>query len=206
MTKSKIYSYFNYFVIEIVLLWGPLQGTILNIDGKGRTIFVLTIFSLIVNFSKKEFLNILFSKPIIFWAIWCIYVTINSIVQGSKQEIINFPYFIVNDIFCPCILMAISAYEYTKNSMVFLKIVVITFVIYAILGAFFMDIGYVALEKGVMNANTLGNALALNVMLIIFFCRITLQQRRIKINYNVVISNIYYSHSCYIGYTQGFRC
>lgn len=169
MKNSEINSHINFLFIALILLWSPLQGTIINFDGKGRIILMLTLMALIVNCNRALFRKLLFSKPISFWFVWCVYVSINTHIQGYDNPEIGFLFFAVNKIFCPCMIMAVSAYEYIKNPRLFLKVVLWIFIIYAFIGTFIMDIGYVALEEGNMNANTLGNLLALNVMLIIFF-------------------------------------
>lgn len=187
MTKSKLYSYFNYFFIAIVLLWQPLQGTVLTFDGKGRLLLLLTVMAFVLNCNRHIFKKLLFSKPIVLWLVWCIYVTINTYFHGFRSENLSFSFFIVNQVFCPCIIMAVSAYEYMKNARRLLKVMLWSFLIYAFIGAFVMDIGYVAMDEGAVNVNTLGNALALNVMMIIFFAGVLYCRKEITLKTTIVL-------------------
>lgn len=169
MKNSEIISRVNYLYVALILLWSPLQGTIISFDGKGRILLALTLMAIIINLNKVTFKKILFSTPVALWLTWCIYVTINTYFQGFSVTNTTFLFFTINNVICPCIIMAVCAYEYLKNPKRFLKTILLVFLIYAVIGTFVMDIGYVAVEEGNMNANTLGNLLALNVMLIIFF-------------------------------------
>lgn len=187
MTKSKLYSYFNYFFIAIVLLWKPLQGTVLTFDGKGRILLLLTVMAFVLNCNRHIFKKLLFSKPIVLWLVWCLYVTINTYFHGFRSENLSFSFFIFNHVYCPCMIMAVSAYEYIKNARRFLKVMLWIFLIYTFIGAFVMDIGYVAENEGAVNVNTLGNALALNVMMIIFFTGVLYCRKEITLKTTIVL-------------------
>lgn len=178
---------FNYVFIAISILWQPLQLTILPFDGKGRTIMLLTITSFFINIKKKTYKTLFTSKPIIFWFIWCIYVTINTYINGFTHEHTTFTMYVFNNIFCPFMIMVASAYEYIKNPDKFLKFALYVFITYTIIGAFVLDIGYVALQEGKENAKTLGNALALNTMLIIFFTAILYNKRDVTLRRSIII-------------------
>lgn len=169
MTQSKLYSYFNYFFISIVLLWQPLQGTVINFDGKGRILIFFTIMSFIINCKRRMFQKLLYSKPIGIWLIWCVYVTLNTYIQGYEQSQTSFFNFALIQVFCPCMIMAVSAYEYIIDARKLLRILLWVFLIYAFIGTFVMDIGYMAEKEGAVSVNTLGNILALNVMMLIFW-------------------------------------
>lgn len=187
MKNSKIISRFNYLYIALILLWSPLKGTIITFDGKGRIILALTLMAFVVNSNRTAFKKILFSKPIVLWLLWCLYVTVNTYIHGYENQSSTFLYFIVNQVFCPCIIMAVCAYEYLKSPKKFLKTILLVFLVYAFIGTFVMDIGYVAQEEGVMDANTLGNLLALNVMLIIFFIGVRYCRQEMSMTYTIVL-------------------
>lgn len=171
----------------MVLLWRPLQGTVLTFDGKGRILFLLTFLAFIVNSNRTYFKKFLYSKPMVFWLIWCCYVTINTYLKGFDSESTTFSYFIINKVFCPCMVMAVSAYEYFKNSRAFLKTALLIYLIYSFIGAFVMDIAYVAEEEGAVTVNTLGNELSLNVMLIIFFAGVLYCHRYISLKLTIAL-------------------
>ena len=187
MTKSKLYSYLNYFYIAIAVLWRPLHNTLFTIDGKGRILLFLTIMSFLINCNKNAFKKILFSKPIAFWLLWCIYVTINTLFHGYDNPSTTFLYFATNNVFCPCMIMAVSAYEYLKSPRLFLKTALVIYLVYTFIGAFVMDIGYVAEEEGAISVNTLGNELALNVMMIIFFAGVLYCHKYITLKWTAAL-------------------
>lgn len=181
MNKNKItqLSLLNYFYIIITLLWLPLQKTFLHVDGKARTLFFLTIIVIVTNLSYKNFRRITFSKPAVIWFIWCFYVIINAIIQGYT---VNLPieYYIVLKILSPYTIMVVSAYEYTKNENLFLKSMLITFVTYSIIGFYFMDNYYIAMQEGKSADNTLGNLLALNTVFIAYFAALLCNNKTIS--------------------------
>ena len=123
--KLSIQSLYNYFYVILTLLWIPLQKTVLLMDGKGRILFFMTIFALITNLRFKRFRRFALSTPAAIWLIWCIYVTINAIVKGYSVANLPFSFYIVLKILCPYVIMSVSAYEYTKNNIKFLKALLI---------------------------------------------------------------------------------
>lgn len=181
--KLSIQSLYNYFYVILTLLWIPLQKTVLHIDGKGRILFFMTIFALITNLKLKSFRRIALSTPASIWLIWCIYVTINAIVKGYSVAELPFSFYIVLKILCPYVIMAVSAYEYTKNNVTFLKALLITFIVYSTIGFFFMDNFYIAEEEGRSADNTLGNLLALNAIFIAFFAGLLMSMKVISKKY-----------------------
>lgn len=166
MIEIKNHSYFNYFFIAIVLLWAPLQGTIISFDSKGRILFALTIIAFIVNYNKQVFKKMLFSKPIILWIIWVIYSAINMMSKGFHNEYLSPSFYIITKLFMPLVIMSVCAYEYNKNNYKLTKTLLYIFCIYSIIGFFFMTINRSHTSDG---AATLGNLLALNNLFIIFY-------------------------------------
>ena len=166
MIEIKKHSYFNYFFIAIVLLWAPLQGTIMTFDAKGRILFALTVIAFIVNYNKQVFKKMLFSKPIIIWIIWVIYSAINMMSKGFHNEYLSPSFYIITKLFMPLVIMSVCAYEYNKNNYKLTKTLLYIFCIYSIIGFFFMTINRSHTSDG---AATLGNLLALNNLYIIFY-------------------------------------
>lgn len=181
--KLSIQSLYNYFYVILTLLWIPLQKTVLLMDGKGRILFFMTIFALITNLRFKRFRRFALSTPAAIWLIWCIYVTINAIVKGYSVANLPFSFYIVLKILCPYVIMSVSAYEYTKNNIKFLKALLITFVVYSTIGFFFMDNFYIAEQEGRSADNTLGNLLALNAIFIAFFAGLLMSMKVISQKY-----------------------
>lgn len=168
-TNPRPHTYFNYFYIALALLWEPLQGTILTVDGKGRTLFFMTLLSLVINFSDKHFRKLFLSKPIAIWGIWCVYAAINTYICGYTLEHITYPYFVVNKLICPLAVLGASSFEYTKNSRKFLRFTLGVFLVYVLIGTFLMDSNWVEDSSQIEGRNSLGNQLSLNAILIIFF-------------------------------------
>ena len=85
--RNLIYA-LNYFYILLVILWEPLNKTIILFDSKGRIIVFLTIVVFLLNFiTNRRFQRLFFSKPIIFWGIWVIYSCINLKITGYQGEL-----------------------------------------------------------------------------------------------------------------------
>lgn len=168
-TNPRPHTYFNYFYIALVLLWEPLQGTILTVDGKGRTLFFMTLLSLVINFSDKHFRKLFLSKPIAIWGIWCVYAAINTYACGYTLEHITYPYFVVNKLICPLAVLGASAFEFTKKSRKFLRFALWIFVVYVLIGTFLMDSTYIEGGGDIEGRSSLGNLLALNTIMILFF-------------------------------------
>lgn len=179
--KNKItsLSLLNYIYIIVTILWLPVQKTFLQFDGKARTLFFLTIIVMIINTQYKSFRKLAFSRPSVIWLVWCIYVIANATIQGYS---VNLPmgYYFVLKILSPYVIMVTSAYEYSKNENRFLKSMLATFVVYSIIGFYFMDNFYIAMQEGRSADNTLGNLLALNTIFISFFAALLCNKKAIS--------------------------
>lgn len=169
MTNLKKHSYFNYFYIALVLLWAPLQGTIMSFDAKGRILFALTIIAFFVNYNKQVFKKIIFSKPIIFWIIWVIYSATNMMSKGFHNEYLSPSFYIITKLVMPLVIMSVCAYEYKKDKNKLIKALLYIFCIYSIIGFFFMAVNSLHTGDGAAGEATLGNKLALNTLFIIFY-------------------------------------
>ena len=187
MVQTKNKSYFNYLYIAIIILRSPLQGTILTFDGKGRIILILTLIAFFLNINKSQFKRLFFSRPIVLWFIWCIYAIANTYIKGYSNADTSFTYFAINQILCPCVLMTICAYEYMNSSATFLKTLLYIFLTYAFIGAYIMDINYIAEAEGILEKNTLGNALALNVIMIAFFTGVLYCRKELTLKVTVIL-------------------
>lgn len=167
--KISSISLLNYFYIVLTLLWLPLQKTVLHIDGKGRILCYLTILVLLINSQYRNFRRIAFSKPAAIWLVWCLYIIIKVFIQGYSVNSLPIGFFIILKVLSPYVILVVSAYEYSKNCNRYLKSMLTTFVIYSVIGFFFMDNFYAAMQEGRSADNTLGNLLALNSVFITFF-------------------------------------
>lgn len=162
-------SLLNYIFIIYSILRLPIHMTMFSIDGKGRILLFLTIIVFIQNCNIKKYRNIAFSKPAIIWLLWVIYSIINLYFQGFKVPEMTFGYYAILRLFAPYVVLTATAYEYTKDKNRLTKYLLCTFVTYSVIGFFFMDNFYVAMQEGRDADSNLGNLLALNAVFVTFF-------------------------------------
>lgn len=170
--NKNVLSLFNRFYISLMIMWQPLQMVFFRIDGAGRIPAILTILAFLLNCQYSFFRKIAFSKPACLWLIWVIYAFVNMMVQGPHRESsLPMPLYFMNILFQPYCMMALVCYEGVKNHVALLKLLLWSFVIYAAIGFFVMDVGRLqGAEETVYDMHfTLGNSLALNAVFIVFF-------------------------------------
>jgi O-antigen ligase len=169
----------NYIYLSFSILWEPIQIGFLNIDGKGRIMFLLTILVFLANivldkyFVKKE----LISKPSLFWGLWVLYSAINLQIQGYYGEISLVFYFILQ-LFKPFLIMIIVAKETRRNPVEIFKLLAIIFTVFAILSVTILG-GESERFEGRFTGK-LGNAGPLNALYIIFFASLLFVCKKIK--------------------------
>lgn len=163
------WSKLNYIFIIYSLLRLPLHMTMFSFDGKGRILLFLTIATFIFNLNSKRYRNIVFSSPAIFWLLWVIYSIVNLHFQGFHVVGMTYGYYAILRLFSPFVILTLTAYEYSKNRDVLTKYLLYAFIVYSIIGFFFMDNFYVARQEGRDADANLGNLLALNAVFIVFF-------------------------------------
>ena len=158
----------NYFYLSLMILWKALQGTIMTFDAGGRTTLFLTLLVLCVNLRSRQFQKIAFGLPSKIWLIWVIYTAINVYIQGYNNKSLLFSFFIILHLLAPYVVMVVSAFEFVKNKERLLKVLLYSFLTYSIIGFYFMDNFYVAMQEGRDAGKTLGNLLAINTVFIVF--------------------------------------
>lgn len=166
MEKSLLYI--NYLYLSLVILWNPLRMTVFHGDSKGRILFLLTFVVLIANTQSKIFKKIALSKPAAIWLAWVIYTFMNMGLQGARiDEQQGLVFFFVNNLFTPYLCLCLACKEMVIDKTTFLRVMLITYLAYTIIGFFFMNTvrGDSTADEGF----TLGNALALTTCYIIFF-------------------------------------
>ena len=137
---------------------------------------MLTLLVLITNLLKsKRFIRTVFSKPIIIWGIWILYSSINLYVKGYEG---NLPiiFFIGLNLLLPFTVMAVTAFEWTNNSIRISKLLLFTFLSYTIL-SFFVLTDFSAESRQFLGE--MGNAGPLNTIFIILFSSILFAFKRI---------------------------
>lgn len=169
MNNNKItsLSLLNYFYLSLMILWHALQKSIMTFDAGGRTIFFSTLLVLFVNLRSRQFQKIAFGLPSRIWLIWVIYTAFNVYIQGYNVKNLLFSFFIILHLFAPYVVMVVSAFEFVKDKEKLLKVLLYSFLAYSIIGFFFMDNFYVAMQEGRDAGKTLGNLLAINTVFIV---------------------------------------
>ena len=169
ITNTKKGYNINHFYLSLMILWRALQGTIMTFDSGGRTTLFLTLIVFFLNLRNKNFREIAFGAPCIIWLLWVIFSATNVLIQGYHVTEIPYSFFVIQRLFAPYVVLVIAAFEYARNRNLFLKVMLYSFLLYSIIGFYFMDNYYVAQQEGRDANNSLGNLLAINAVFIIFF-------------------------------------
>ncbi len=178
--KDKTISYLNYLYLSLVMLWDPLRMTIFHMDSKGRVLFVLTFLVLFMNLSSTLFKKIASSKPAVIWLIWVVYAFANMSMHGSHIDVMQGPvFFFVNNLFTPYLCMCVACKEMIVNKTGFMRVMLVTFLTYTVIGFFFMNI--VRSDTVQDEGFTLGNALALTTSFVIFFALLLYSEKKMSV-------------------------
>lgn len=127
--KYNTYQLVNFSCIAIILLH-PIFFHYTNIDGQGRLPFIANIVLCclcLTRYSKK-----VFKAPYIFWWLWAIYATMNTVLTGGIAE--DPLMFYVNHVLSGAIVMTVSGFEIQRDAKKFLKFLTIVLLIYGLLG------------------------------------------------------------------------
>lgn len=174
-------KYINYLYIVLVILWEPIQKTFLHIDGQGRIVFVLTVLFFLKNCLNPQYRAIAFSKPAVIWLIWVVYAFINMLIKGYNSAIPAYMY-VVLQLFKPYFLMTVVVVECVNDKIRTIQLLWITYLVYVIIGFFFMDLvrtdatDYSAMAER-SSLNTLGNLLPLHCVFLTFFALVLSQDK-----------------------------
>lgn len=165
-TKHKDFrSAINLFYLVFIIVWQPIKLLFVQMDGKGRIPFLLTILVLILNLaSNPEVRKLMGSKPFVIWLIWIVYAFINMMVKGYHYESNTPLFYFVNYMFTPYLALVLACHEnliYRKRTI---RLLILAFSFYCVLGFFFMSLVRSETDSSI----TLGNALAINASLFVF--------------------------------------
>lgn len=189
--SSKV-SKLNYLYIFYVIIVDAVNKLILSFDGKMRIPLILSIVSIICSLNEKNSKKYLFSFPIIFWFLWCVYNIINSFIKGfpsSEEYEINIITIITKYFVIPFCSMAIISYEGYKDIKKTTMLLVCSFMLFIILGVFLQERGTGEGSsweaRGMMQ---LGNTLPLNSLVLFFVSIFAYANSYIKKKYFIIIS------------------
>ena len=162
--KASINSLFNIVYLVFLIVWQPIKLLFIQIDGKGRIPFLLTLLVLVFNLAfNSEVRKLMVSKPFVIWLIWIVFAFINMMFQGYHYESNTPVFFLINHLFTPYLALVLTCYEGMRNRSQLLKVLLFSFAFYCILGFLFMGI-----RTNDDSSVTLGNALAINCSLLVF--------------------------------------
>jgi len=158
-------SLVNLIYLSFIIVWQPIKMLTIDVDGKGRIVFVLTLLLLFYNlFVNKEVKRLMGSKPFIIWLIWIMYAFLNMIIKGYSYSQNTPLFYLVNFLFIPYLVLVLTCYECLVNRKRLLRVLIISLLIYCVLGFFFMGV----VRSGDDTTLTLGNMLAIIGSLLVF--------------------------------------
>ena len=160
MLSNRFVKAFNYFYIFMALNYTYLVWFVFGIDFTGYGLLALTILSVLIN--HKTLSEMCLLKPFIFWLLWLFYSLFNYELQSSGGSF----FYIIIKLWVPLNTMLIVCHEYKRNPKSSLRICVISFIVFLLLGLFF-DINL--LYRNLGGENTLGNYYANTICLILCF-------------------------------------
>lgn len=177
MNTKQFNSIINLFYLSFILVWQPIRLLFIHADAKGRIQFFLTLLVLLINFAyNPEVKKILFRKPFVIWLCWIVFAFINMMIKGYNYTSNTPLFFFVNNLFTPYFAMVLTCQEYNVSKKRFIKVVVISALLYCVLGYFFM--GRVRSEDD--SSFSLGNSLAVSASLSAFFLCIARLNKQMK--------------------------
>ena len=161
----KTNSTLNIFYLVFLIVWQPIKMLTIQVDGKGRIPFVLTLLVLFYNlFFNPEVKKLMGKTPFVIWLIWIVYAFVNMMVKGY-HVVSNSPlFYLVNNLFTPYLALTLACHEGVVNRKKLIRWLVFAFAFYCILGFFFM--GRVHSEDD--SSMTLGNMLAIYGSFLVF--------------------------------------
>ena len=156
--KINTTSVINLTYLVFLIVWQPIRMLTIQMDGKGRIPFVLTLLVLFYNlFSNPEVKKLMGKKPFVIWLIWIVYAFVNMMVKGYHFDSNSPLFYFVNNLFTPYLALTLTCHEGVVNRKKLIRWLVFAFAFYCVLGFFFM--GRVRSEDD--SSLTLGNMLAI---------------------------------------------
>lgn len=166
-------------IVFILIIWEPFQIFVLKMDGAGRIPLTLSIIGIILSFPRSN----IFSKPIIYYLLWFIFVFFNSLNKGID----HFEYFIsfFSAIFLPFAMLIIST-KLSKGQTIKISLV------YVIIAALYVYISFAYFYEGRNDSERLGDMLNANAVgmrsgFIILFAIILYAMKKINLLYLILL-------------------
>lgn len=174
MLSNPFVKIFNYLYLFIVVNYTCFVWYIFDFDYTGYGLVSLTLLSIIINYRRVK--NINHSKPIVFWLIWVIYASFNFLIHTSFS--VGSVVYILARTMVPFNAMSIVCGMYQEKAKQTLKICVVTFAVFTLLGLYY-DSSIIL--RGVGNESIMGNYFANTICLLPFFLMLLNKENAIKI-------------------------
>ena len=159
---------FNLFFLCFCILWEIIHGYVINIDGAGRSIMMLSALAIIINNGNFKKAGAVFKSSVfIFWTLLVIYSIVNSYFKGTTSEYGPFHFFRSNylDAFSFLLILIIELNEDVERC---LKCLFGSFLTYVLIGSFFVE---TSVQGRLLNV-LLGNRLALYSVCLFFLASV----------------------------------
>ena len=164
-SKASIKTVINLAYLVFLIVWQPIKMLTIQMDGKGRIPFLLTLFVLLYNlFANPDVRKLMGGKPFVIWLIWIVYAFVNMMVKGYHFNSSTPMFYLVNKLLAPYLALALTCHEGVVNRKRLVKLLIFAFAFYCVLGFFFM--GRVRSEDD--SSLTLGNGLAIYGSFLVF--------------------------------------
>ena len=154
--KVNTHTY-NLFFLCFSIVWEVLHGYLINIDGAGRSIMMLSFLAVVINYGNYRKAKTVFKSSVfVFWTSLVVFSIINSILKGTPSEYGPFHFFRTNylDVFSFLLILII---ELNANTGRCLKGLFGSFLAVVLIGSITME----TLNTGRSLNALLGNRLAL---------------------------------------------
>ena len=134
----------NLWGVCFVILWTALSR-LFEVDRQGRFITIGVLFLFLYNLKNKEWKNALLSKPIVIWGVWCVFSSINLLVQGYTPYInpegdlaVFVPeMFFFQTILRQLVILTTVCYLYKKDDRVVLRLLILSYICISVLSMLF---------------------------------------------------------------------
>lgn len=169
--KVSVPTFINYTFL-ILILTQSIWVSILRISNIYTTIAISLILSIyFALLAKENYLKLMKTPPVLFWAMWVIYNYVNWKMIGIVNT--DSPLmFVLTSFVYPTMTMCIIYFEGRRNLRKTTMVVLIALSIYVIVGLLFQGNANIAPENVVdakRGGKILGNALPLNACMMAFF-------------------------------------
>ncbi len=182
---------YNLFYLFVCIIWTPLQLYYLHVDGAARTIMLLSIIALLLNYSSfHNHRNLFHSTQFVCWTILVVFSFINSMAKGFEAEN-GFLIYIWGEFLSPYIFLLIAILEINHDTNRCLKIILIAQLLYLIIGGTHFSGG--AFDR--FSAVGIGNLLPLMGASCVFIAGLLFCNRQLKggwITYGLILVVVLY--------------